>query len=481
MDRFFDRFDDIYSITLGDLIPESDEAPSAEDRLIYFPYIKKIVRRSLDDKLRFYRQKALVGALHPADFSEMNQLLEVVKGHAQHRGYMMPLNKESGTFYAYARVNSYAMLIAQILFVNNAIQEGLIERIERASVLEVIEGVSGAIKHFSQQNEAAVGDDEARFYATVFLLQKAFDKIFVPDNKIVEYDEDTGIYTVNERYDECTSYLELSNRKVITATTEEKAVCYNLTTGWSEGIDWQTWDKLNAYYYEAISPTTGEVNLFTRNYDVLLERMLPQFTFSKIKLSEAVLEHKDDNNRLKVLEIGAGSGSFAVDLIMSCKRERKAYEEIDYCGVEPSEYMRGNFRTNTERKIRDTTLPENWELVPGSLEAVDENPEQYLTQDCATVIVFSYCAHHCFHQSLKSFFENDDVKKRVDAIYILDVTKEHGWTKPYYMWADCESPENFDNVLVKGKWDSETLWLEPRKFLEGHAVTNSWCSLRRLQ
>ena len=329
MDRFFDRFNDLPKITisLSELIPPSDAAPSAGTRLIYFPYIKKIVRRSLDDKLRFYRQKALVGALHPADFSD----------------------------------------------------------------------------------------------------------------------------------------------------------CYNLTTGWSEGIDLQTWDKLNEYYYKAISPTTGEVNLFTKNYNVLLERMLPQFTFSKIKLSEAVLEHKDDNNRLKVLEIGAGSGSFAVDLIMSCKREGKAYEEIDYYGVEPSEYMRGNFRTNTERKIRGTTLPENWELVPGSLEAVDENPEHYLTQDCATVIVFSYCAHHCFHQSLKSFFENDDVKKRVDAIYVLDVTKEHGWTKPYYMWADCESPENFDNVLVKGKWNSETLWLEPRKFLEGHAVTNSWCSLRRLQ
>ncbi|MEM9596426.1 MAG: hypothetical protein AAGD06_19300, partial [Acidobacteriota bacterium] len=66
------------------------------------------------------------------------------------------------------------------------------------------------------------------------------------------------------------------------------------------------------------------------------------------------------------------------------------------------------------------------------------------------------------------------------AIYVLDGVREHGWTKPYYMWADCESPECFDNVTKQGTWRSETLWTEPAKPIDGHAVTTAWCALRRL-
>ena len=57
----------------------------------------------------------------------------------------------------------------------------------------------------------------------------------------------------------------------MTALDAEKELCYEITTGWSEGIDRKTWDKLNEYYYGAISPSTGEENLFVKNYDVILE------------------------------------------------------------------------------------------------------------------------------------------------------------------------------------------------------------------
>ena len=70
------------------------------------------------------------------------------------------------------------------------------------------------------------------------------------------------------------------------ASRAEKDLCYNLTTGWGDKIDLATWNALNTHYYSAISPTTGEENLFTKHYDLLLERMLPQFALSKVKLAK---------------------------------------------------------------------------------------------------------------------------------------------------------------------------------------------------
>ena len=482
MERFFQRFEDSpkITVTLEEIIPKESTEASIKERAVYISYAKKITRRSLDDRLRFYRQKALVGALSSEDFDGMNELLTVVQKQAQYDGYMMPLGKESGKFYAYARVKSYAMLIAQILFVNNSIQEGLMERIEKGSIAETLEGVSKFVENCSKENIAPVGEDEARFYATLFLLQTAFDKYFVPDGDIVTYDAKTGDYQVAESYDECTAYLALSNKKVITATTAEKELCYNITSGWGEGIDLVTWDKLNEYYYGAISPTTGEENLFTKNYDVILERMLPQFGLARVRLSEAVLREKTGNPKLTILEIGAGSGAFPIDLIMACKRLGIPIEEVKYYGVEPSDYMRKNFRANIERKIGDTHLPRDWKLVDGNLEKVGETPENYIHKDEITIVVICYTIHHCFHESVKEFFANRVIRDRARAVFVLDVVKEHGWTKPYYMWADCESPENFDNVGVKGSWSSKTIWTEPCAPIEGHCVTNAWVSLREM-
>jgi hypothetical protein len=88
------------------------------------------------------------------------------------------------------------------------------------------------------------------------------------------------------RYEKCISYLALSGRKIAMASRAEKDLCYNLTTGWGDKIDLATWNALNTHYYSAISPTTGEENLFTKHYDLLLEGMLPQFALSKVKLAK---------------------------------------------------------------------------------------------------------------------------------------------------------------------------------------------------
>ena len=96
-----------------------------------------------------------------------------------------------------------------------------------------------------------------------------------------------------------------------------------------------------------------------------------------------------------------------------------------------------------------------------------------------TVVVFSGSLHHCFHASVKRFFRNRTIKQLAHAVFVLDATAAHGWTKPYYMWADCESPENFDNILDPGIWTSQTLWHEPPRALDAHAVDHTWCYLQR--
>jgi hypothetical protein len=210
----------------------------------------------------------------------------------------------------------------------------------------------------------------------------------------VTYDTTSGAYHVTDRYDHCIRYLALSGRKITTASRAEHNLCYDLTTGWGDHIDRETWDALNTHYYSAISPTTGEANLFTTHYDRLLERMLPQFALAKVRLAEDVLRVKRADAPLKILDIGAGSGALAIDLIMACTRLGLPLDEITYEGLEPSAYMRRHFRANCARKIGSTPFPRHWTLRKGSIEQVDGRPAEYLAAGIPTVVVFSGSLHH---------------------------------------------------------------------------------------
>lgn len=152
---------------------------------------------------------------------------------------------------------------------------------------------------------------------------------------------------------------------------------------------------------------------------------------------------------------------------------------INYLGVEPS-LLKDQFLANAERKTGGVVIPEGWRITGGALEDVAGDPDRFIDQNQKTVIVLSYCAHHCFHQSLDSFLRDPGLRDKVEAIYILDGTNEHGWTKMYYMWIDVQSPENFDNLHAVGIWNSQLVWQEPDKPIAGYAVTNAWCQLRRL-
>jgi SAM-dependent methyltransferase len=464
------------SLALEDILPRDTTSPSVQARAVYQHYVKTLAARPSDDDLRPFRDKALMGQLTPPDCAGMHTLFTSMKSQAQYAGTRRP---RQHTLAAYAQLNSYAMLLAQILFVDNSTKEGLPARIEDTARATVVASLSASIRERSAANGAALAPEDARFYATLFLLQTAFDQLFVPEKDIVTYDTTSGAYHVTELYDECISYLALSARKISTASRAEHNLCYDLTTGWGDHIDRVTWDALNTHYYNAISPTTGEANLFTTHYDRLLERMLPQFAWAKVRLAEDVLRVKHPGTPLKILDIGAGSGALAIDLIMACARLGLLLDEITYEGLDPSAYMRRHFRANCERKIGSTPFPRHWTLRKGSIEQVDAHSVDYLAAGVPTVVVFSGSLHHCFHASVKRFFRNRTIKQLAHAVFVLDATAAHGWTKPYDMWADCESPENFDNIVDPGIWTSQTLWHEPPRALDAHTADHAWCYLQR--
>lgn len=463
------------AVALDEILPGTDTPHTVRERAAYQFYIDVLSSQPSDAMLAQYRALALRGGLDANHFAGMNTYLESFKHLA------MAAHDADARFVAYAAVNSQAMLLAQILFVDNLIKENFLSLLAQPTTDDVLTALCNRIHLISDGNGAALSTQTTEFYATLFVLQTAFDKLYVPDTDIVRYDTTSGRYSVTEHYRRYTDYLGLSGCKLLKAGPEEITLCCNITTGWSEGIDLNTWNALNTTYYSGLSATTGKENLFTRNYDRLLERMIPQFVVAKIRLADTILGLKQPKRPLKILEIGAGSGALAIDLIMAAKRRDEQLEQIHYVGIEPSEHMRNNFKHNCQHKIGDTEFPENWQLIEGSIESVTADPQRYLDENEDTLIVFSFSLHHCFADSVKAFFANVDIKQRARHVMVLDAKKGHGWTKPYYMWADCESPENFDNIQEHGLWMPQAQWEEPGSDQRAFDVDYGWCYLQMMQ
>ena len=124
MDPFFtaDHGFPTVSLALEDILPRDTTSPRAQERAVYQHYVKTLVARPSDDDLRPFRDKALMGHLTPPDFATMHTLLTIMKAQAQHA---VTRRHRQHTCAAYAQMNSVAMLLAQILFVDNSIKEGL--------------------------------------------------------------------------------------------------------------------------------------------------------------------------------------------------------------------------------------------------------------------------------------------------------------------------------------------------------------------
>jgi hypothetical protein len=462
-------------LALEDILPHDTTRASVKARAVYQDYVHALKARPSDDDLRPFRHKALMGDLTPPDFATMHTLFTTMKSQAQHAATRRQRHHRVA---AYAHLHDAAMLLAQILFVDNSIKEGLPDLIEDTARATVGDRLSAYIQAGSTSNGGALAPEDTRFYATLFLLQAAFDALFVPHEDIVTYDTASGAYHVTDRYDHCIRYLALSGRKITTASRAEHNLCYDLTTGWGDHIDCATWDALNTHAYSAISPTTGVEDRVTAHDGRLWEHMLPPFALARVRLAEDVLHMKRAGTPLHILDIGAGSGVFAIDLMMACTRLGLPLNEITYKGLERSASRRRNFRANGARRIGATPFPTHWTLREGSIEQVDAQPTDYLEAEMPTVVVFSFSLRHCFHTSVKRFFRNRTIKQFAPAIFVLEVSTAHGWTIPFYRWADWKRPENFHNILDHGIWTSQTVWSEPTMALEVQVSDHECCSLQ---
>jgi hypothetical protein len=458
-------------VAFEEIVPAATTADQVRQRAVYadlihqWPhFLNDAVRDQVESRLQPYRQRAWEGHLAPGDFRDLLHAFLAFKA---------DFRSEMDAVEAYAMLNCCAALLAQMLFVDNCAKEavgGVSHPDNQATVTRLLRHLQDTY----QAEQVPIEENAARFYASYFLVQTLFDKIFVGDEDIVWRDPDTGQLHLTSNYDFYTAYLELSNRKLITASDIEKELCYQLTTGWGDGIDVATWNALNQAYYSR-SPN----NFFSAAYDEHLDKMLPQFPYARARAAHDIVGAWDGVQPVTLIEIGAGSGAFAVDLFLALKHQGKDMTRVAYRGVEPSEAMKAVYRHNFLHRTGRVPL-DTWEIATAGLEEFLEDPERYLTREASNVLVFSYSAHHCYRPSLQRLIADPVLQERVEMIYILDATAEHGWTKVYYMPLDCRSPEDFRNISLTGSWHSHTLWHEPFKPLEHYAVSRAWCALRRL-
>lgn len=458
-------------VAFEDIVPAASTVARVRQRAVYTDLIQQwprflndTVRDRVESRVRPYRQRAWEGHLDPEAFRALLDAFLAFK---------TDFHRDMDAFEAYTMLNCCAALLAQMLFVDNCLKEGM-GGVSHPENQDTVTLLMRYLQDAYQAHQVPMQASDTRFYATYFLVQTLFDKIFVGDEEIVRRDPATGQVQLTPNYDFYTSYLELSNSKVITATDVEKELCYQLTTGWGDGIDVATWNALNQAYYSRSAD-----NFFSVAYDEHLDKMLPQFPYARARAAHDIVVAWDGAHPINLIEIGAGSGAFAVELFLALKHQGKNVTRVAYQGLEPSEAMKTVYQHNFLHRTGQVPL-DAWEIVTGGLEEFLEGYERYLSHEAANILVFSYSTHHCYGPSLQRLIEDTVLQERVDTIYILDAIVEHGWTKVYYMPLDCRSPEDFRNITLMGRWQSHTLWHEPFKPLEHSAVSRAWCAFRRL-
>jgi len=472
MKQFFIDSNKDICVSIDDIIPSKNASKLQIERACYKHYINNLVFSEYDNFLIPFMDKAGSASLNENDFKSINDYFESVKNIA--------INETDNElkFKAYSDLKSLGMKIAQILFLDNLKKEGFRFSTSESLYDELKNYISSIIAK-SASNECS--EQFSTFHTELFIHQAAFDLYFVPKCAVGGYDTQTGEYKITDGFRDSIRYLDLCAIKEAKYTKHEKILCENVTTNWCEGITQEVWDSLNKCYYSAISPTTGKPNLFTAEYDNLLEYMLPQWPYGRALFANTILSQESTELPLNVVEIGAGSGAFAVDLFMAAKKHKRDISSINYCGIEPTSFMRNNFSSNIESKIGNKDFPANWTINEGSLENFMPDFRKFCKRDKLNILVFSGTAHHVYPSSLKTFLDDTNIKNGFNSIYILDVTERHGSTKPYYMWADCESPECFDNISLNGIWQSSVLWEVPDDIIQGFDdLTNSWIRCRRL-
>ena len=209
-------------VTFEDIVPAASTAARVQQRAVYkdlihqWPhFLTEAVRNKVESRLRPYRQQAWEGHLDTEDFRDLLHAFLVFKA---------DFRRGMDAFNAYTVINCCAALLAQMLFVDNCLKEAL-DEVSHSDNQDTLTRLVGHIQDTYQTHQVPVQAPEVRFYATYFLVQTLFDKIFVGDEEIVARNPDTVQVHLTANYDFYTSYLELSNSKLITATDVEKELC----------------------------------------------------------------------------------------------------------------------------------------------------------------------------------------------------------------------------------------------------------------
>ena len=247
MKHFFEHLDiNLISVDFEEIVPASHSPKRYVKRAVYKGLVNKLpdflkpeIKDTVESLLRSARRQAVGTGLSEGDFTRLLDHFQFFKTDFKER--MEP-------FDAYRMINCCAALIAQILFVDNCRKQGIMS-LSHSDNPNTLNRVAAYIVSRYQEREKAITRFDAEFYAHFFLVQTLFDRIFVGDEEILRHDPETGDLTRTPNYDFYTSYLELSNRKILTASQMEKDLCYQLTTGWGDGIDVVTWNALNKDYY----------------------------------------------------------------------------------------------------------------------------------------------------------------------------------------------------------------------------------------
>jgi hypothetical protein len=176
-------------VTFEDIVPAPSTAARVRQRAVYkdlihqWPhFLTAAVRDRVESRLRPYRQQAWEGHLDTWDFRDLLNAFLAFKA---------DFRRDMDACEAYTMINCCAALLAQMLFVDNCVKEAL----DSLSHPDNQDTVTRLVRHIQdnyQAHRVPVQEREARFYATYFLVQTLFDKIFVGDEEIVSRDPVTG-------------------------------------------------------------------------------------------------------------------------------------------------------------------------------------------------------------------------------------------------------------------------------------------------
>jgi hypothetical protein len=123
----------------ADIRPEETTSALVPGRAVSQSSVHALAARPSDEDWRPFRRQALMGHCTPPDGADMHTRVTAMTSQAPHAVTRQPRHH---TWAASAQLNSSAMLLAHILFVDSRMQAGWPGRIEAAARDRVLDGLA---------------------------------------------------------------------------------------------------------------------------------------------------------------------------------------------------------------------------------------------------------------------------------------------------------------------------------------------------